>query len=100
MDPSTTNGELKEPVRDRVGAPILPGGLREMHWHANTDEWLENTGDDPLRFLAMFRSDRFAHVSLAQWMALTPPELVQPHLNLNAATMAVIGQSREKPIIV
>jgi oxalate decarboxylase len=100
MDPSTTNGELKEPVRDRVGVPILPGGLREMHWHPNTDEWLENTRDEPLRFLEMFRSDRFADVSLAQSMALTPPELVQPHLNLNAATMAVIGRSRDTPIIV
>jgi oxalate decarboxylase len=48
----------------------------------------------------MFRSDRFADVSLAQWMALTPPELVQAHLNLSAATMAAIGRSREKPIIV
>ena len=48
----------------------------------------------------MFRRGCFADVSLSQWMALTPPELVQPHLNLDAATMAAIGQSRDKPIIV
>jgi oxalate decarboxylase len=62
--------------------------------------YVQNTGDEPLRFLEMFRSDRFADVSLRQWMALTPPELVQPHLNLDASTVAAIGQSREKRIIV
>ena len=46
--------------------------------------YIENTGDEPLRFLEMFRSDRFADVSLNQWMALTPPELVQAHLNLDS----------------
>ena len=35
--------------------------------------YVENTGDEPLRFLEMFRSDHFADVSLNQWMALTPP---------------------------
>jgi oxalate decarboxylase len=60
---------------------------------------VENTGDEPLRFLEMFRSDRFADVSLAQWMALTPPELVQAHLNLNTATMAAIARAKDKPII-
>jgi hypothetical protein len=41
-----------------------------------------------LRFLQLFRSPRFADVSLNQWMALTPPELVKAHLNLDDATMA------------
>jgi oxalate decarboxylase len=62
--------------------------------------YVENTGDEPLRFLEMFRSDRFADVSLRQWMALTPPALVQPHMNLDAATMAALSRLREKPIIV
>jgi len=30
--------------------------------------YIENTGDTPLRFLEMFKSDRFADVSLNQWM--------------------------------
>jgi oxalate decarboxylase len=57
-----------------------------------------NTGDEPLRFLELFRSDRFADVSLQQWMALTPPELVQAHLNLDGATMAALR--KEKQVIV
>ena len=62
--------------------------------------YIENTGDEPLRFLEMFRSDRFADVSLGQWMALTPPELVQAHLNLDAQTMAAVARAQDKPIIV
>ena len=30
--------------------------------------YIENTGDEMLRFLEMFRSNRFADVSLNQWM--------------------------------
>ena len=60
--------------------------------------YIENTGDEPLRFLEMFRSDRFADVSLNQWMALTPPELVQAHLNLDEPAMGAL--SKDKPIVV
>jgi oxalate decarboxylase len=42
--------------------------------------YIQNTGEEPLRFLEMFRSDRFAEVSLNQLMALTPHEFVQEHL--------------------
>jgi len=42
--------------------------------------YVENTGDEPPRFLEMFRSARFSDVSLNQWMALTSTELVQAHL--------------------
>jgi oxalate decarboxylase len=101
---------------------VEPGGLRELHWHPNTDEWqyfisgqarmgvfaasgqartfdfqagdvgfvpfamghyLENTGTTTLRFLEMFKSSYYADVSLNQWLALTPPELVKEHLNLD-----------------
>jgi oxalate decarboxylase len=60
--------------------------------------YVENTGDEPLRFLEMFRSDHYADVSLNQWMALTPPELVQAHLNVDKSTMAALR--KDKPVIV
>ena len=60
--------------------------------------YVENTGRETLRFLEIFRSDHFADVSLDQWMALTPPELVQAHLNLDEQTMGAL--SKDKPIIV
>jgi len=128
------------PAASTIAAALVeiePGGMRELHWHPNTDEWqyyiggrgrmsvfasggkartfdyqagdvgyapfamghyVENTGDEPLRFLEMFRSARFADVSLNQLMALTPPELVQAHLNLDAQTMAALR--KDKPIVV
>ena len=45
--------------------------------------YIENIGTTPLRFLEMFKSSYFADVSLDTWMALTPPALVQAHLNLD-----------------
>ena len=128
------------PAASTIAAALVevePGGLREMHWHPNTDEWqyyisgkgrmtvfadsgkartfdyqagdvgyvpfamghyVENTGDETLRFLEMFPSAYFADVSLNQWMALTPPELVQQHLNLDQQTLAVLRKN--KPVIV
>jgi oxalate decarboxylase len=59
-----------------------------------------NSGEQPLRFLEMFRSDKFADVSLNQWLALTPPELVQAHLNTDQSTTAAITAKKQKPIIV
>jgi Pyridoxamine 5'-phosphate oxidase len=40
----------------------------------------------------------FACVSLNQWMALTPPELVRTHLNLDEQTLAALRKN--KPFIV
>jgi oxalate decarboxylase len=60
--------------------------------------YVENTGDETLVFLEMFRSDHFADISLSQWMALTPPALVKAHLNLDEPTIATL--SKDKPIIV
>jgi oxalate decarboxylase len=62
--------------------------------------YVENTGEETLTFLEMFRSNRFADVSLSQWLALTPPELVQAHLNLDAQVMVALSQRRDKPIVV
>ena len=60
--------------------------------------YVQNLGDEPLRFLEMFRSPRFMDVSLNQWMGLTPPELIRAHLNLDQETMAALR--KDKPIIV
>lgn len=45
--------------------------------------FIENTGNETLRFLELFNSPRYADVSLTQWMANTPHELVEGHLNLD-----------------
>ena len=112
---------------------VEPGGMREIHWHPNSDEWqyylegsarmtvfatsniartfdyeagdvgyvpkamahyIENTGDTPMRFLALFRSPHYANVSLTQWLALTPPELVKAHLNLSDEVIAGLSKTQ------
>nr|WP_307720651.1 hypothetical protein [Dictyobacter aurantiacus] len=45
----------------------------------------------------MFKSDHYADVSLKQWMALTPPELVRAHLHLNQNVMGSLSKEK-KPI--
>jgi oxalate decarboxylase len=60
--------------------------------------YVENTGNEPLRFLEMFKSDRFADISLNQWLALTPPELVRAHLNADDRLMAALHPDK-RPIV-
>ena len=60
--------------------------------------YVENTGNETLTFLEMFKSSYFADISLNQWMALTPHELVKEHLNLDDKTMSAL--KKVKPVIV
>jgi oxalate decarboxylase len=60
--------------------------------------YVENTGDEPVMFLEMFRSDYYADFSLNQWMALMPPQMVREHLNLDRETIAALR--KDKPTIV
>src|ERR1700716_3333298 len=56
--------------------------------------YIENTGKTQLRFLEMFKSNYYADVSLDQWMALTPPELVNAHLKLDPQVMNALRKEK------
>ena len=56
--------------------------------------YVENTGSETLRFLELFRSDHFSDVSLNQWLALTPPQLVADHLNVGPAVIASLDADK------
>lgn len=60
--------------------------------------FIENTGNEPLRLLELFRAPRFEDVSLAQWMALTPHELVAQHLNIDVAVLDRLRKSKQ-PVV-
>jgi oxalate decarboxylase len=116
---------------------VHPGGLRELHWHPNADEWqyyvagnarmtvfaasgrartmdfapgdvgyvlrstghyIENIGDSDLVFIETFKSSYYQDISLSQWIAHTPPELIAHHLHIDEKTLAAIP--REKAVIV
>ena len=59
---------------------------------------MENTGSAPLRFLEIFKSPYYADVSLNRWLALTPPELVKVHLELDQQFMDVLRKTKA-PIV-
>ena len=56
--------------------------------------YVENTGEEPLVFLALFRSDHYADFSLAQWMGVLRPELVKAHLNLDDEVIADLPKTK------
>ncbi|KAK0475425.1 oxalate decarboxylase [Armillaria novae-zelandiae] len=60
--------------------------------------YVENTGNTTLKFLEIFKSDRFEDISLNQWLALTPPAVVKAHLNIDDATISQL--SKVKPVII
>ncbi|MFC6016527.1 oxalate decarboxylase family bicupin [Plantactinospora solaniradicis] len=59
--------------------------------------YIENTGDRPLVFLEMFRNPRFEDISVAQWMANTPPQVAADTLNLPRSLIE--SMPRTKPVI-
>jgi hypothetical protein len=55
---------------------------------------VENTGSASLRFLELFKSSYCADVSLNQWLARTPPDLVKVHLDLNQEFMDALRKTK------
>ena len=124
------------PVSKTIAAALVtvkPGGLREMHWHPNADEWqfyikgqarmtvfntgpkaqtadfrpgdigyvkkslghyIQNTGSTDLQFLEIFKADRFAEVSLSDWLVHTPPKMVAETLRIDPAVLARFPRTR------
>jgi oxalate decarboxylase len=112
---------------------IKPGGLRDMHWHPNADEWnywikgdgrvtvfntgpqaitanfhpgdvgyvkkalghyVENIGDTDLVYMEIFRAERFEEVSLSDWLAHSPIDMVVETLNLDPSVIAQFPKNR------
>ena len=110
---------------------LKPGGLRELHWHPNEDEWqyfvkgtgrmtvfsagghartmdfhagdvgyidrslphyIENLGDTDLVFLEVFATPDYQDISLAEWLAHTPPRLVDEHIGTGEEFLHKIGK--------
>jgi len=108
---------------------VKPGGLRELHWHPNANEWqyfiqgkgrmtvfftggkartmdfaagdvgyvpvtfghyVENTGDEDLIFLELFKNPHFSDLSLSDWVTHAPPQLMMDHLRISHETLSAI----------
>jgi oxalate decarboxylase len=112
---------------------IKPGGLRDLHWHPNADEWLyvlkgsarmtvfntgpqavtanfrpgdigyvkkalghyvENTGDGELVYVEVFKADRFEEISLSDWLAHSPIDMVAETLNIDPSFIKQFPRNR------
>jgi oxalate decarboxylase len=60
--------------------------------------YVENIGTTTLRFLEVFRSDYYADVSLAQWLAFTPRELVKAHLKIDDSVVSKVS-TQKTPVV-
>ncbi|KEP51821.1 oxalate decarboxylase [Rhizoctonia solani 123E] len=60
--------------------------------------YVENIGNTTLKFLEIFNSDKYEDISLNQWLALTPPEMVKAHLKLSDDTINKL--QKVKPVVV
>ncbi|MEU5554492.1 cupin domain-containing protein [Micromonospora sp. NPDC047793] len=57
--------------------------------------YIENTGDEPLVFLEMFRHPRFEDISVMQWMANTPHEVISDTINVSQSLVDALPQSKQ-----
>src|ERR1700728_3163796 len=55
---------------------------------------IENTGNEDLVFLEMFKSPRYEDVSLNQWIARLPDKMAQAHLKLAARVIRSAARDR------
>jgi oxalate decarboxylase len=56
----------------------------------STPHYIESTGDTDLVFLEMFKSARYEDISLAEWMAHTPHQLIDQHLHVGTSMIDAI----------
>ena len=64
----------------------------------NMGHYIENTGTTKLQFLELWKTDKFADVSLRQCLAFTPYELVRAHLKIDRSVLAKIP-THKTPVV-
>ncbi len=52
--------------------------------------YIENVGDTDLLFLEMFKAAHYEDISLAEWMAHTPHQLIDQHLHVGMVMIDAI----------
>lgn len=60
--------------------------------------YIENIGTEPMQVINVFNSRRYTDVSLNQWMALTPPDMVRGTLDLNDTAMKALRREY-RPVV-
>ncbi|KAF5625017.1 oxalate decarboxylase [Fusarium sp. NRRL 52700] len=65
----------------------------------NSGHYIENTSEDEdLIWIEVYKSDRVADISLTQWLALTPPDVVAQTLNVSISFVESL--KKEKQVLI
>jgi oxalate decarboxylase len=100
--PNTDEWQYYIEGQARMGVFAASGQARTFDFQVNDvgyvpfamGHYIENTGNTTLRFLEIFKSDYYADVSLDQWLALTPPELVSAHLRSDPQLIRALRKNK------
>ena len=55
--------------------------------------YVENTGDEDLIFIEMFKNPKFMDLSLSEWVTHAPPQLVMDHLRISSDVLKAIPRA-------
>jgi oxalate decarboxylase len=128
------------PVSTTIAAGVVtikPGGLRELHWHPNADEWqywvqgsgrmtvfntgpaavtmdfhpgdigyvkkglghyIQNTGSTDIIMVETFKDKQFSEVTLSQWLAVSPRQMVAETLKMDPRLIEQISKGRPEVV--
>jgi oxalate decarboxylase len=100
--PNTDEWQYYIEGQARMGVFAASGQARTFDYRAGDvgyapfamGHYIENTGTTPLRFLEIFKSSYFADMSLNNWMALTPPALLEAHMNFAPQVMKALRKEK------
>ncbi|GKU01936.1 oxalate decarboxylase [Fusarium langsethiae] len=62
---------------------------------AANSHYVENTGDTDLIFLEVLQAPKFSDISVAQWLALTPRQIVKDHLHVSDEFLDSLPKEKE-----
>jgi oxalate decarboxylase len=104
--PNTDEWQYYLEGQGRMGVFASSGQARTFDFQAGDvgyvpfamGHYVENTGTTKLRFLETFKSSYYADLSLNQWLALTPPELVAAHLRVDQSVISAL-QKKKSPVV-
>ncbi|KAL1730015.1 RmlC-like cupin domain-containing protein [Schizophyllum commune] len=64
----------------------------------SSGHYVENIGNTTARFLEITDSSEFEDISLTQWLALTPPEIVKAHFGVDDETVAALSKTKNRVV--
>lgn len=89
----TNNDELQYYIQGEARMTVFQPGPKSRTFNFRAGDvgyvpvgnfhYVQNVGTEKVIFLEIFKSDHFADISLAQWIAMTPNEVVKSVLNLS-----------------